>query len=286
MKRTLGKTGRELFCIGLGGMPLSIEGRPDEKKGIAVIHAAIDAGVEFIDTANVYCIDNQDLGHNERLISKALKLKGSPQAVVVATKGGLSRPHGDWTALASPKDLRRACEKSLKDLQVETLFLYQLHAPDPHVPLEESVGELAKLKKEGKISHIGLSNVTSAQLELALKLTRIESVQNQCNIFYQRDRKNGLIELCAKNEVTYIAYSPVGGGLGHLRVAQHPLLIDLAEKYETSAYCIALGWLLGLGKNVLPIPGASRVKSILDSVKAVKINLTAEDKIKINEINL
>src|SRR5690606_23709592 len=134
--------------IGLGGMPLSIQGRPDEAQAIAVIHAALDAGITFIDTADAYCLDDGEIGHNERLIAKALAAWPSAR-VVVATKGGLERPGGRWETNGRPEHLRAACERSLAALGVEQIELYQLHAPDSAVPFAESVGALADLRREG-----------------------------------------------------------------------------------------------------------------------------------------
>jgi aryl-alcohol dehydrogenase-like predicted oxidoreductase len=276
MRRNLGRTGVEIFAVGLGGMSMSIQGRPDEPRSLATISAALDAGVEFIDTADVYCLDENDIGHNERLIGKALAARHSGNAYV-ATKGGLRRPNGAWTRDGRPEHLRAACEHSLRALGVERIFLYQLHAPDPNVPFHESIGALARLREEGKIQHVGLSNVDERQLETAQKIVRIESVQNRANVLVRADFETGMVRACAVQGVTFLAYSPVGGGRGHVRLAQEPLLIELAAKYQTSPYCIALAWLLAKGDNVVPIPGASRPESIRDSVRAVSVELHPDD---------
>lgn len=276
--RTIGRTGVSVFPIGLGGMPLSLEGWPPRKDAIRVIHAALDAGVDFIDTANVYCVDNNDLGHNEALIREALAEAGPKAARVrVATKGGLSRPSGAWTTDGRPTSLRKACEKSLQDLGVERIFLYQLHAPDDAIKLEDSVGELARLRKEGKIEHIGLSNVDAPELDRALKVVRIESVQNRCSVLAPDDFRDGMVQHCLAQEVTYIAYSPVGGGHGKTVLERHLALKDIARKHGASPFQVALAWLLAQAPNVLPIPGASRVASIQSSVEAAKLELTAEE---------
>ena len=163
--RALGPTGLEVSCIGLGGMPLSIQGRPDEARALRVIHAAIDAGMTWIDTADVYCHDDGDIGHNERLIARALSELGSAAGeVLVATKGGLERPGGDWTVNGRPEHLRQACERSLRALGTESIALYQVHAPDPQVSWADTVGEAARLREEGKVLHVGISNVTAEEL--------------------------------------------------------------------------------------------------------------------------
>ncbi|MFB3089777.1 MAG: aldo/keto reductase, partial [Gammaproteobacteria bacterium] len=144
--RQLGNTNIEVYAIGLGAMPLSLDGRPDEVQALGVIEAFVDGGGNFIDSANVYCVDDSDVGHNEKLIAKALSKLEESNNIIVATKGGLRRPKGDWTADASPAWLRQSCEKSLRDLNTDSIFLYQLHALDPDVPLTDSVGELVRLK--------------------------------------------------------------------------------------------------------------------------------------------
>lgn len=284
MKRQIGKTGRKVHAIGLGAMPLSIQGRPPEKEAIAVLHAALDAGTDFIDTADAYCLDENDMGHNERLIHQVLKERGELQRVTVATKGGCTRPRGDWEVDGRPKRLKEACEESLRNLGVSTIFLYQFHAPDPKVPFEDSVKALADLKKEGKIVHIGLSNVSSEQLLQAQKIVRIETVQNRCHPLYKNDFENGLIDLCKKFEMTYIPYSPVGGHFGHLKLINHPLLQDLAKKYRTSPYCIILGWHLFKGDHILPIPGAKKVLSAKDSPKAIDLHIDPQDVKQIDQL--
>lgn len=275
--RKIGSSGIAVQPIGLGGMPLSISGRPDEAQAYAVVKAFVDAGGDFIDTANVYCLDDGDIGHNERLFAGALRRLGKQDAVTVATKGGLRRPKGQWLTDGRPAFLRASCEKSLKDLQVDVITLYQLHAVDTAVGLADSLGELLRLRQEGKILHIGLSNVDTRQLEQALGLAPIVSVQNRCSVLEQKDFKNGLVALCAARGVAYIPHSPVGGHHGHVRLRLEALPRRLAEKYQASPYQIALAWLLHKGEQILPIPGASKPGSALDSLKAVEIRLTAEE---------
>ena len=277
MQRELGATGLRVNAIGLGGMPLSISGRPAEQQAFAVIEAFVEGGGNFIDTANVYCLDDDDLGHNERLIQQALDQVGATGSVIVATKGGLRRPGGAWITDGSPDWLRQSCEASLKALKTDRIELYQLHAVDPKVDFRRSLEALVALKEESKIRHLGLSNVSQAQLEQALSLTSIVSVQNRCNIYDPRDVRNGMIEFCRARRITYIPYSPVGGHHGHHQLAQDSLIRQLATKYQVSPHRVALAWLLQKGEHVLPIPGASQVASIQDSLRAVESTLDAED---------
>lgn len=267
----------DVFTIGLGAMPLSLEGRPDESQAFNVIESFIHAGGNFIDTANVYCVDDTDVGHNERLIAKALSRLTESKEIIVASKGGLRRPKGDWTVDASPGWLRQSCEKSLRDLNTDSIFLYQLHAPDPNVPLTDSVGELAKLRDEGKIQHIGLSNVNVEQIQLAVSVSHIMSVQNRCNLFERSSFKNGVVEFCEKNDISFIAHSPVGGHFQHAQRADNTTLKNIAKKYQVSTYQIMIAWLLHKSISIIPIPGASKVSSIMDSAQAINIALDKKD---------
>ncbi len=278
--RTLGPTGLDLSSIGLGGMPMSISGRPSEAQSIAVIHRALELGVTLIDTADVYCLNDDDLGHNERVIAKALATyAGDRSRVLVATKGGLERPNGAWTVNGRPEHLRRACERSLRALHVERIGLYQLHAVDDRVPIEDSVGELARLRGEGKVEHLGLSNVDAKEIERARAIAPIVSVQNR---FHVRDRRgaieNGALAKCQERGLAFLPYSPVGGSRGKARLGQDPTLIRIAHKHGASPHEVALAWLLGLSPSLLPIPGASKVASIESSVRAASLVLDDDDR--------
>ena len=275
MKRPLGNTGPAVEPIGLGGMPLSIQNRPDERTALAVIEAFVAGGGDHIDTASSYCLDDNDFGHNERLIAKALRNVGRTD-VVVATKGGLTRPNGRWEVDCSPQWLRHCCEQSVETLGAP-IPLYYLHTVDPAVPLEESLGELVRLREEGKIRAIGLSNVNARHLDEALRLTPIAAVQNRCNVLDTRDFDSGLVERCRERGVAYVPYSPVGGHSGHRRLDQYPALARVAAKHGTTPYVIALAWLLAQGPHLVPIPGASKVASITSSLTAPRVQLDAED---------
>jgi len=283
--RQLDNTNIEVYAIGLGAMPLSLDGRPDEAQALGVIEAFVDGGGNFIDSANVYCIDDSDVGHNEKLIARALSKLEDANNIIVATKGGLKRPKGRWTVDASPVWLRQSCEKSLQDLNTDSIFLYQLHAPDPDVPLTDSIDELARLKAEGKIQHIGLSNVTVEHIQLALSITDITSVQNRCNLFERTSFENGVVKFCEENNITFIAHSPVGGHSQHAQHTDNSLLKKLAEKYEASTYQIMLAWLLDKSSSILAIPGASKASSIMDSLRAINVELSKED-MQLLEVNV
>jgi len=240
MQREIGTTGVSVFPVGLGAMPLSIQGRPPEADAIRTLHAAFDAGVNLVDTANVYCLDDSEIGHNERLIRKAIAGYGAAR-VHVATKGGMRRPAARWERDGRPEQLRQACEQSLRDLGVEAIFLYQLHVPDPQVPLEESVGALAELQAQGKLRHIGVSNVAVEQARLALGVARIESIQNRANPFCKADyQSSGVIDLCEEQGLTFLPYSTGRGQRHHREANAHAVLEWIASAHGVSAYEVSI----------------------------------------------
>jgi len=277
-QRALGSSGLQVGCVGLGGMPLSLAGHPDEAAGIRVIHAALDAGMTLIDTADVYCVDDDDLGANERLIARALdQWSGDRDALVLATKGGCQRPGGSWTVNGRPEHLTAACERSLSALGVEVIDLYQLHAPDDHIPFAESVGALARLREAGKIRHVGLSNVSVEEIEQARGIVEVVSVQNRCNPFDRGSFARGVVRRCNELGIAFLPHSPVGGHRSQGRVASDPHLGALAARRGASPFEVCLAWLLALTPVMIPIPGASRQVSARSSAAAAELRLSAEE---------
>ncbi len=277
--RRLGPGAPDVPAIGWGGMPLSIQGRPaDEAQGTRVLHALLDRGVTLVDTADVYCLDDADIGHNERLIARALRSwRGDRGSVIVATKGGLTRPGGRWEHDARPAHLRHACERSLQALGTERLDLYQLHAPDPAVPFADSVGALADLQREGKVRWVGLSNVSVAEIEAARRQVVVVTVQNRLNPFFREAIASGVVDYCARAGIGFLAYSPVGGGRLNLKLARHPALQPIAARHGVSAHAVALAWVLAQGASVIPIPGARTAEHALDSFTAADLDLAPDD---------
>ena len=283
-QRQLGPGGPMVGEIGLGGMYLSIQvggaatdsgGRPDEAQAIRAIHAALDAGVTLIDTADVYCIDDADLGHNERLIAKALR--GRPEKVLVATKGGLERPRGAWTRNAKPDHLARACEASLRALGVESVDLYQLHAPDPSVPFADSVGALARLRDAGKVRLVGLSNVSVGEIDEAQRIVPIASVQNRWNPSHRNPERDGVLARCERDGIAFLPYSPFGGASGARGFAGVGRLAAEAERRGVSPHRLVLAWMLAKSPVAIPIPGVRRAESIADSAAASGLVLGPDD---------
>lgn len=282
--RSLGPDAPLVSAIGYGGMPLSTSDRPDERDAIRVVHAVLDRGVTLLDTANVYCQDDAEIGHNERLFARALKeWSGDRETVLVATKGGMRRPGGRWVRDGRPEFLKESCEQSLGALGVEQIALYQLHAPDPEVPFAESVGALKDLRDAGKLRWAGLSNVSVAQIDEARAILPVTTVQNRLNPFFREAIETGVVAHCAQLGIGFLAYSPLGGGRLNRKLPDHPVLQDLAARHDASAHAVALHWVYSQGPNVIPIPAARQVPHALDSLGAPDVRLTKAELEKIDE---
>jgi aryl-alcohol dehydrogenase-like predicted oxidoreductase len=270
---------RTVSAIGLGEMPLSIEGRPDRRQAVATIHASLDAGVTIIDTADAYSLSVAEHGHGEELVAEALAAYGGPtDDVVVATKGGHRRPgDGSWTVHGDPRYLKEACEASLKRLGVDAIGLYQYHRPDPKVPWADSVGALAELLDEGKILMAGVSNATVAQIDEAQRVLggRLASVQNQ---FSPRFRSSeGELEHCEELGIAFIPWSPLGGiGRADDIERTYPAFSAVAREVGASPQQVTLAWMLAKGSRVIPIPGSSRPETAVSSAAAAAIELTPD----------
>lgn len=257
-------------------MWLSIEGRPDREQAKRVIRRAVELGVTFIDTADVYCLDESDLNHNERLIAEALEEIGATGRVLVATKGGLTRPEGGWENDARPKSLREAALRSRDALGAERIALYQLHAPDRKVPLAASVEALAALRADGVIEAVGLSNVDLGQLRAAEEIVEVTSVQNRYNPWDRSSEESGLLRYCDENRVTFIPYSPLGGARRVKLLQADELVRRIAAERDATPPELVLAWSLSKSKTLVPIPSARREGSIESSVRAVGIELGPE----------
>jgi aryl-alcohol dehydrogenase-like predicted oxidoreductase len=267
--------------IGLGEMPLSVDGRPeDEDRARRTVHAALDAGVRLIDTADAYSLGADDFGHGEELTRRTLEAwSGDASEVLVATKGGHTRgPDGGWDLDGRPEYLRQACEASLRRLGVEAIGLYQFHRPDPAVPYAESVGALRDLLDEGKIRHAGISNADPDQIREANEVLggRLASVQNEFSPRFRSSERE--LDLCAELGIAFLPWSPLGGisraaGLG----GEFAAFAQVADARGVSPQRVALAWMLAKAPVVVPIPGSSRPETITDSVAAAELELTADE---------
>jgi len=281
--RTIGTT--TVSAIGLGGMPMSIEGRPDRERSIATIHAALDAGVTFIDTADAYHEHADEVGHNEALIAEALRTWGSDaSSVLVATKGGHLRPgDGSWTLNGSPEYLKTAVKESARRLGVEAIGLYQFHRPDPKTPYADSVGAIRDLLDDGTIQQAGISNANPEQIRLSQEILggRLVSVQNQFSPAFRSSQPE--LELCTELGIAFLPWSPLGGigNAGDLGSAFAPFA-QVAAAHGVSPQQVALAWQLAKSPIVVPIPGSSRPETIRDSVRAVDLELSADEMVTLD----
>lgn len=276
-------------AIGLGGMPMSIEGRPERSRSIATIHAALEAGITLFDTADAYHVGADEVGHNETLIAEALSSYGGDTSeVLVATKGGHLRPgDGSWTIDASPEHLRSACDASLGRLGVEAIGLYQLHRPDVSgVPYEESVGAIRDLLDAGKIRMAGISNADPDQIRSAQDVLggRLVSVQNQYSPAYRSSEPE--LRLCEEMGIAFLPWSPLGGiskaaGLG----SRFAPFQEIADARGVSPQQVTLAWMLAAAPVVIPIPGSSRPETVLDSARSLELDLSTDELERLDQLS-
>lgn len=263
--------------IGFGTMSLGInpDVRPSRTRAIELLRTTVDMGYQLFDTADSYCADANEMGYAEQLIREAglTQLKD----IIIATKGGYERPNGKWARRADPEYLKFACNRSLKNLGIEQIQLYFLHAPDHDIPFEDSVGAIAELKREGKLDRVGISNVTLEQIKQAEQIVKIDAIQNPISIAIGYEE--AMLKYCEEKQITWLAYAPIGGYKNAAWLAEDfPILHDMAKKYDASPYQIALAWLLALSPVLYPIPGSRDIDHIQDNLNASKIELSQVDR--------
>lgn len=276
-------------AIGLGAMPLSLRGSlPPRDRAIATIHAALEAGVTLIDTADIYAPSWDTMGHNETLVAEALAAyPGNTSHVVVATKGGITRSEGEqWGRNGSAEYLRTAAEASRERLGVDSIDLYYWHRPDRTRLYADSVAALAELKADGIIREIGISNANVEEIQLARQVLGdgvLVAVQNEFSPRFHHTSKPEL-DYCAKHGIAFLPWSPLGGtGGGAASVGQrYPAIAEIADAHGVSPQRVTLAWELALGEHVIPIPGASRPESITDSAHAMTLQLTEDELRRLN----
>ena len=279
--RTLGPF--EVFPIGLGAMPLS-QGdneRPSDEQAMATVHAALDAGVTYVDTADIYAPAWDAMGHNEQVVARALRSYGSSvDHVIVGTKGGITRGPGEsWGRDGSMGYLRSAVEASLRALQRDVIDLYQWHRPDRSMVYGEVVANFKTLQDEGKIRAVGISNANVEEIDVAVEVlgpNGLASVQNEFSPRFRCSRDE--LDHCAGLGVAFLPWSPLGGtGSASKSVGdRYTVFKDLGAELGVSPQQVVLAWELSLGDHVIPIPGASRPESVTDSVKAASLMLSSQ----------
>lgn len=265
-------------------MPLSMgrNERPDREQAIATVHAALDAGVTFIDTADIYAPSWDAVGHNERIVADALRSYGADTShIVVATKGGITRGEGEtWGRDGSPDYLRRAVEASLRALDRDVIDLYQWHRPDRWRVYGEVIETFKALQDEGLIRAIGISNVNVEEIDVAIEVLGqdgLASVQNEFSPRFRSSRDE--LEHCGEIGLAFLPWSPLGGTGAHSKeIGQtYPAFHEIGAERGVSPQQVVLGWELSLSEHVIPIPGASRPESITDSAQAAELDLTVDE---------
>jgi pyridoxine 4-dehydrogenase len=275
---TLGGAGSDLVVnrLGFGAMRLTgrgILGEPeDPEEARRVLRRAVELGVNLIDTADSY-------GPEVSECITAEALRPYPEDLVIATKGGFTRARGRWVPNGHPRHLREACEGSLRRLGVDRIDLYQFHTPDPNVPFEDSVWALAELREEGKIRHVGLSNVGVRELEVAIDIVPIVSVQNRYNLTYRSSE--AVLQACEREEAGFIPWRPLATG----RLARPGGPLDeIAARHDATPSQVALAWLLGHSPAMLPIPGTSSVAHLEENVAAAGLRLSEDEMATLDRI--
>jgi aryl-alcohol dehydrogenase-like predicted oxidoreductase/histidinol phosphatase-like enzyme len=270
--------------VAIGCMRLSTAADRDDRRALDVLHAALDAGVTLFDSANAYCLDATETGHNERLIARALaSWTGDRSTVRIATKGGLTRPEGRWEADGRARALTAACESSLSALGVGTIDLYQLHAPDPRVPLATSVRALHALRRRGLIDALGLCNVTVGQIEEARRITSVDAVQVELSLWHDHNVLSGVVDYCTVNGIPLLAYRPLGGSGHRRRIEVDPVLARLAADHASTPSEIALAAIAGISPVVTPLPGPTRVETARSTAAAATLALTDDDRAQLRD---
>lgn len=265
--------------LAIGCMRLSTADDRDDARAIDVLHAGFDAGVTLLDTADSYCRDDTETGHNERLIATALRSwAGDRSNILVATKGGLTRPDGRWEPDGRAKHLAAACERSCRALDVAAIDLYQLHAVDPRTPFSTSVRALAGLQRSGLIKSVGLSNVTVGQIEESRRLVSVDAVQVELSVFFDGSILGGVAGYCMTHGIRLLAYRPLGGRKSLPRIASDAVLNTVAARHGATPHEIALAWLEDLHHLIVPLPGVTRTETVQSAARAHRIALTDADR--------
>lgn len=272
-------------AIGLGAMPMSMNNDkvyPEESQAIETIHAALDAGITLIDTADIYAPSWDTMGHNETLVRKALDAySGSREELVIATKAGVTRSEGEkWGRDGSLPYLRSAVEKSLRNLGVDVIDVYQWHRPDRSITYGEGVANFKTLRDEGKVKAIGISNANVEEIEVAIDVLGpdgLVSVQNEFSPKFRCSEKE--LEFCGERGIAYLPWSPLGGTGGGAREVgdRFAVFSEIATEHGVSPQQVVLAWELSLGDHVIPIPGARRARSITDSAQAADLVLSDKE---------
>jgi len=265
--------GREVLSIGLGAMAIDeYEPKANEEDAIELFKFAVDSGVNLIDTADVY-----GLGRNETLIGKALSDE-QKEKILIATKAGLKRPGGTgWHTFGNPDHIKEAIKGSLERLGVDKIELYMLHAPDPEIPLIDSLKAFKELQEEGLVKNIGVSNFSLKQLKEAQTLIKVVSVENHFSLSFKGDEQE-LLPYLTENKIAFLPYFPLSSG----KLLQNEKLNEIAKELNLTSSQVALSWITTKWPTAIPIPGTQNKEHLLENIKAADITL---DKETINKLD-
>lgn len=280
--KQLGTSEITISPLGLGTSLLAKEGKPSESQAIATIHRAIDCGITLINTSDAYCLDEQDKHAAEKLVRKALlQYPGDTHQVIVATKGGYTRPQGEWVANGEPDYLRRTIAESFAALGGEKpIDLWLLHCVDPNYTLKQSLAPVQEAMASGLIRYAGVSNCSLAQIKRARELVDLVVVENQLSLWHRKNEFNGVLQYCEQENITFIAWGALGGGGGKRRtrnLEQLPILSEIAQQKNVSVYCILLAWLQSRSPSIVPLVGTVSPLKIEDSAKSINVRLSQAD---------
>jgi aryl-alcohol dehydrogenase-like predicted oxidoreductase len=264
--------------IGLGCMRLSTDESRNGELALDTIAAAAEAGVTVFDTARAYGRGAAELGHNERLLARALRRCGAHGSARIVTKGGMTRTGGGWIPDGRARTILADCEASLAALDGLAIDLYLIHAPDPRTPWRTSVRALARLVDEGMVKRVGLANVNRRQLDEALELARVAAVQVALSPYDDSALRGGVVERCAGTGIAVIAHAPLGGPRRASGLARHRVLVDIANAHNASPAEVALAWLLELSPAIIAIPGARRPETARSAARAALLRLDAPER--------
>jgi aryl-alcohol dehydrogenase-like predicted oxidoreductase len=284
-QRQLGPQGPSVGAIGFGTGPLTIPShRPSLEDAVRVLSRAATLGVTLWDTADAYCKDETDMGYGDYLCQKAFAALPAElrERTIVATKGGTVRPDNGWERNARPEYLKSAIDASLHALQTDCIDLWQLHAPDGKTPFADSIGAIAEAKQQGKIRLVGLSNVSAAQIEEAVAIVPLATIQNSYSFHYRGPEQDGVLDKCRELGLALLPYSPLGGMNDAKNLGVTGVLADVAEELNASPHQTVITWLLHKYDRMIPIPGMSRIESLEDSAKASGISLSEEQREKLD----
>jgi histidinol-phosphate phosphatase family protein len=281
--KTTGVLGELPVPLALGLLRLGTEGRPPEADAIALVHEALDAGVRVLDTADTYCLDDKDRHYGERLARQAVSMWQGPQAEVrILTKVGMARPKGRWVPSGHPRQLKKAVDGSLLALGVERLFVLQLHARDPRVPFEETLAALALLQQEGKVEHLGLCNVSPAEVRQAQRHFTVALVQNELGVLGRKTATDGMIALTAELGIPLLAHRPLAGWSKVEKLDKNRVLGPIAKRHGRTPREVALALVAGAAPHVIPLVGATRPESLRSTLQTVtgpsRLVLTNDDR--------